>query len=101
MGLGVGIRCQHGGRLLRPWGTCRLIDAEGLFPAQRTWIGFFAGTGCLAPLYDFEFIRLCSHRTSTSRQLEELRQAGTQEAIDPRIELPLREGCDENATAAA
>jgi len=53
--------------------------------------------------YMIEFLQLFAPHIS-ARQLDDLRKAGTQEAVNELFqekELPLRGGCSDNAIAAA
>ncbi len=100
MGLGVGIVASMAADC-SDREDLQVIDAEGLFPRSTTWIGY--RRDAVMRRYMIEFLHLFAPHIS-ARQLEDLRKAGTQEAIDELFrnrELPLRAGCDENAIAAA
>lgn len=77
------------------------IDAAGLFPRSTTWIGF--PRDAVLRRYMTEFVQLFAPHV-TSRHIEEIRRAATQETIDELFrdeELPLRGGCADGVTAAA
>jgi LysR family cys regulon transcriptional activator len=100
MGLGVGIVASMAADCADRK-DLEVIDAEGLFPRSTTWIGY--RKNAVLRRYMIEFIQLfASHLTS--RQLDDIRRATSQEDIDGLIqssELPVRGGCTEGVTAAA
>ena len=100
MGLGVGIVASMAADCADRK-DLEVIDAEGLFPRSTTWIGY--RKNAVLRRYMIEFIQLfASHLTS--RQLDDIRRATSQEDIDGLIqssELPVRGGCAEGVTEAA
>lgn len=100
MGLGVGIVASMAADCADRK-DLEVIDAEGLFPRSTTWIGY--RKDAVPRKYMFDFIRLFAPYIS-KRQIDELRRATTQNAVDALFagtDLPLRDGCDEKITAAA
>ncbi|MBT8090578.1 MAG: HTH-type transcriptional regulator CysB [Gammaproteobacteria bacterium] len=92
MGLGVGIVASMAADCADKKDLVA-IDAEGLFPRSTTWIGF--RRDAVLRRYMVEFMQLFAPHL-TSRHIEEVRQASTQQAIDElfrNIELPVRSGC--------
>ena len=100
MGLGVGIVASMAADCADRK-DLEVIDAEGLFPRSTTWIGY--RKNAVLRRYMIEFIQLfASHLTS--RQLDDIRRATSQEDIDGLFqssELPVRGGCAEGVTEAA
>jgi len=100
MGLGVGIVASMAADCADKK-DLQVIDAQGLFPRSTTWIGY--RRDAVMRRYMIEFLQLFAPHVS-ARQLDDLRRAGTQEAVDDLFrdrELPLRVGCSDNVTAAA
>ena len=100
MGLGVGIVASMAADCADKK-DLQVIDAEGLFPRSTTWIGY--RKNAVLRRYMVEFIHLfASHLTS--RQLDDIRRATSQEDIDGLFqtsELPVRGGCDEGVIEVA
>jgi len=100
MGLGVGIVASMAADCADKK-DLQVIDAEGLFPRSTTWIGYRKNT--VLRRYMIDFIQLfASHLTS--RQLDDIRRASSQDDIDGLIQLsdlPVKGGCDEGVTEAA
>ena len=100
MGMGVGIVASMAADCADKK-DLQVIDAEGLFPRSTTWIGF--RKDAVIRRYMIEFLQLFAPHLDAG-QLDDLRRAGTQDAIDDLFrdrELPLRGGCGDNVTAAA
>ena len=100
MGLGVGIVASMAADCADRK-DLQVIDAEGLFPRSTTWIGY--RKDAVLRRYMIDFIHLFAPRI-TPQQLGELRRATTQEHIDALLagtELPLKDGCGDEVTAAA
>jgi LysR family cys regulon transcriptional activator len=99
MGLGVGIVASMAADCADKK-DLQVIDAEGLFPRSTTWIGY--RKNAVLRRYMVDFIHLfASHLTS--RQLDDIRRASSQDDIDGLIQtsdLPVRGGCDEGMTEA-
>ena len=77
------------------------IGAEGLFPRSTTWIGFRKET--VLRRYMLDFVQLFAPHI-TDRQIEQTRNARTQEDIDALFDdaqLPVRVGCSNDITEAA
>lgn len=100
MGLGVGIvasmaeDCDDKKDL-------QAVESKGLFPRSTTWIGF--RKGAVLRRYMIDFIRLFAPHIG-SRQLERIRTVRSQDAVDEMFndaELPVRDGCNDDVTAAA
>lgn len=100
MGLGVGIVASMAADCADKK-DLQVIDAEGLFPRSTTWIGY--RKNAVLRRYMVDFIHLfASHLTS--RQLDDIRRATSQEDIDGLFqtsELPVRGGCDEGVIEVA
>ena len=100
MGLGVGIVASMAADCADKK-DLKVIDAEGLFPRSTTWIGY--RKNAVLRRYMVDFIHLfASHLTS--RQLDDIRRATSQEDIDGLFqtsELPVRGGCDEGVIEVA
>ena len=76
------------------------IDAEGLFPRSTTWIGF--RKDAVMRRYMLDFAQLFAPHI-TPGQLEEMRRARTQEAINglyADADLPIRGGCSDDPGVA-
>ncbi len=100
MGLGVGIVASMAADCADRK-DLEVIDAEGLFPRSTTWIGY--RKDAVPRKYMFDFIQLFAPHIG-KRQMDELRRATTQKAVDTLFadaELPLRDGCGDKITAAA
>jgi len=100
MGLGVGIVASMAADCADKK-DLQVIEAQGLFPRSTTWIGY--RKDAVMRRYMIEFLQLFAPHVS-ARQLDDLRRAGTQEAVDDLFrdrELPLRVGCSDNVSAAA
>ncbi|MDH3620907.1 MAG: LysR substrate-binding domain-containing protein [Gammaproteobacteria bacterium] len=100
MGLGVGIVASMAADCTDKK-DLQVLDAEGLFPRSTTWIGYRRDV--VMRRYMIEFLQLFAPHVS-ARQLEDLRRAGTQDAIDELFrdrKLPLRGGCVDSVTAVA
>ncbi len=100
MGLGVGIVASMAADC-DDRKDLQVIDAEGLFPRSTTWIGY--RKNAVLRRYMIDFIQLFAPHVD-SRQLEEIRKAGTQEEIDAlfdKASLPVRSGCVDSVIAAA
>jgi LysR family cys regulon transcriptional activator len=100
MGLGVGIVASMAADCADRK-DLQVIDAEGLFPRSTTWIGY--RKDAVLRRYMIDFIHLFAPHI-TPQQLGELRRATTQEHIDTLLsgtELPLKNGCGDEVTAAA
>ncbi len=100
MGLGVGIvaamasDCDDRKDL-------QAIDAPGLFPRSTTWIGF--RKDAVLRRYMMDFVQLFAPHID-NRQLENIRKVRDQAELDAMFagaELPLRDGCGDDVTAAA
>ncbi|MDJ0700236.1 MAG: HTH-type transcriptional regulator CysB [Woeseiaceae bacterium] len=100
MGLGVGIvaamasDCDDKKDL-------EAIDAPGLFPRSTTWIGF--RKDAVLRRYMMDFVQLFAPHID-NRQLEDIRRVRSQAELDAMFEdadLPLRDGCGDDVTAAA
>jgi LysR family transcriptional regulator, cys regulon transcriptional activator len=100
MGLGVGIVASMAADCSNKE-DLQVIDAEGLFPRSTTWIGY--RRDAVLRRYMVEFIQLFASHLS-SKQLDDIRRATSQEDIDELFELselPVRGGCNEGVTVAA
>ena len=100
MGLGVGIVASMAADCADRKDLVA-IDAEGLFPRSTTWIGF--RKDAVLRRYMVEFMQLFAPHL-TSRHIEEIRRAASQQAIDELfrdIELPVRGGCADGVIEAA
>ncbi len=100
MGLGVGIvaamasDCDDKKDL-------QAIEAPGLFPRSTTWIGF--RKDAVLRRYMMDFVQLFAPHID-NRQLDEIRKVRSQAELDAMFEsaeLPLRDGCGDDVTAAA
>lgn len=100
MGLGVGIVASMAADCADRK-DLQVINAEGLFPRSTTWIGY--RKNAVLRRYMVDFIQLFSSHLN-SKQIDDIRRATQQNDIDALIDLsqlPVRDGCDENVTAAA
>jgi LysR family cys regulon transcriptional activator len=100
MGLGVGIVASMAADCADR-NDLQVIDAEGLFPRSTTWIGY--RKSAVLRRYMVDFIQLFAPHV-TPQQLTELRRASDQATVDDLFrdaDLPLRDGCGDNMTAAA
>ncbi len=96
MGLGVGIVASMASDCADRKDLVAL-PAEGLFPRSTTWIGF--RKDAVLRRYMTAFLKLFAPHLN-DRQLEAVRSARTQQAIDKLfadVELPLRVGCGDDA----
>ncbi len=96
MGLGVGIVASMASDCADRKDLVAL-PAEGLFPRSTTWIGF--RKDAVLRRYMTAFLKLFAPHLN-DRQLEAVRSACTQQAIDKLfadVELPLRVGCGDDA----
>jgi LysR family cys regulon transcriptional activator len=97
MGLGVGIVASMAADC-DDKKDLRVIEAEGLFPRSTTWIGFRKDS--VLRRYMTEFVQLFAPHVST-RKLEEVRRAQTQDEIDAlfaEVDLPVRDSCSDGIT---
>ncbi len=95
MGLGVGIVASMASDCADRKDLVAL-PAEGLFPRSTTWIGF--RKDAVLRRYMTAFLKLFAPHLN-DRQLEAVRSARTQQAIDKLfadVELPLRVGCGDD-----
>ena len=100
MGLGVGVVASMAADC-DDRDDLQVIEAEGLFPRSTTWIGY--RKDAVLRRYMVDFIQLFASHV-TSRQLDDIRRAATQEDIDRLFDakkLPVRAGCSETVIAAA
>ena len=100
MGLGVGIVASMAADC-SDRKDLAVLDGEGLFPRSTTWIGFRKDT--VLRRYMVDFLQLFAPHISP-RQLDDVRRASSQEDIDTlfeNAELPIKDGCAEDITAAA
>ena len=100
MGLGVGIVASMAADCADKKDLIA-IEAEGLFPRSTTWIGY--RKDAVLRRYMVEFIQLFAPHV-TSRHVEEMRRATSQQAIDAMFrdtELPVRGGCTDGIIEAA
>ncbi|NIV17517.1 MAG: HTH-type transcriptional regulator CysB [Woeseiaceae bacterium] len=100
MGLGVGIVASMA-EDCSDHEDLTALDAEGLFPRSTTWIGF--RKDIVLRRYMLDFVRLFAPHISAD-QLEKMRYIRTQSEIDKLFEdaqLPVRDGCSCDITAAA
>ena len=99
MGLGVGIVASMADDCADK--DLQSIEAKGLFPRSTTWIGY--RKDAVLRRYMVDFMKLFAPHI-TSRQMDDLRRAASQDAIDDMFgdaELPLRDGCGDKVTVAA
>lgn len=100
MGMGVGVVASMAADC-SDREDLQTIDAAGLFPRSTTWIGF--RRDAVLRRYMTEFVQLFAPHV-TSKHIEEIRRAATQETIDGLFRdetLPLRGGCADSAIEAA
>jgi len=100
MGMGVGIVASMAADCADRE-DLQVIEAPGLFPRSTTWIGY--RKDAVMRRYMIEFLQLFAPHVN-ARQLDDLRRAGTQDAVDELFrdrELPVRVGCGDSVTAAA
>jgi len=100
MGMGVGIVASMAADCSDKK-DLEVIDADDLFPRSTTWIGFRKDS--VLRRYMVEFVQLFAPHV-TSKQIEDIRRATSQEAVDVLFRdtrLPLRGGCADGAIEAA
>ena len=94
MGMGVGVvaamawECQDKEDLVA-------IDAEGLFPRVRTWIGFRRDTVLRSYMVDFAALFAPHLLPELSQRAASMESQDEVNLLFDRISLPLRGGCDD------
>ncbi len=100
MGMGVGViasmafECQDREDL-------KAIDAQGLFPKVTTWLGFPRDMVLRGFMVDFIHLFAPHYSSRLIRDAAELPSAGAFDELLKDIPLPLRSGCEQEATVAA